>query len=152
MDKPLRKEFEVQWSDLDPNRHMRHSAYNDYAAHMRLKIFEEAGINMKLMEELNIGPILFREETTFLREIGMEGNIILTVALSKSRADASRWSFHHEIFRPDGIKAAKITVDGAWLDLDKRKLAHPPKEVIDLMMSLPKTQDFELLVPHETKK
>lgn len=144
LDAPLTKEFEVQWSDLDPNRHMRHSAYNDYAAHMRLKIFEEAGISIKLMEELKIGPILFREETIFLREIGMHGNITLTVALSKSREDASRWSFHHEIYRPDGIKAAKINVDGAWLDLTKRKLAHPPQEIIDLMMSLPKTEDFEL--------
>ena len=144
MDKPLTKEFEVQWSDLDPNRHMRHSAYNDYAAHMRLKIFEEAGISIKLMEDLKIGPILFREETIFHREIGMQGNITLTVALTKSREDASRWSFRHEIFRPDGIKAATIHVDGAWLDLTQRKLAQPPKEIVDLMMSLPRTEDFEM--------
>ncbi|QSE99273.1 acyl-CoA thioesterase [Fulvivirga lutea] len=143
-DKPLKKEFEVQWSDLDPNRHMRHSAYNDYAAHMRLKIFEEAGINIKLMEELKIGPILFREETIFLREIGMQGNITLTVALSKMREDGTRWSFYHEIFRPDGIKAAELNIDGAWLDLVQRKLAHPPKEVVDLLKSMPKTESFEL--------
>lgn len=40
MEQPLTKEFEVKWADLDPNRHMRHSAYNDYAAHMRVKFLE----------------------------------------------------------------------------------------------------------------
>lgn len=144
MDKPLKKEFEVQWSDLDPNRHMRHSAYNDYAAHMRLKLFEEAGISVKLMEELKIGPILFREETIFLREIGMQGIITLTVALSKMREDGTRWSFYHEIFRPDGIKAAVLNIDGAWLDLEKRKLGHPPQEVVDLLKSMPRTEGFEM--------
>ncbi|MEQ8245110.1 thioesterase family protein [Fulvivirga sp.] len=144
MDKPLTKEFEVKWADLDPNRHMRHSAYNDYAAHMRVKILEEAGLTMSKLEELKMGPILFREETKFLREVGMEGSITITAALSKSRADGSRWSFRHEMFRSDGIKAAIIEVDGAWLDILQRKLAIPPKEIADWFLSMPKTEDFIL--------
>jgi acyl-CoA thioester hydrolase len=144
MEKPLTKEFEVKWADLDPNRHMRHSAYNDYAAHMRVKFFEEAGLTISKMEELRMGPILFREETKFYSEVGMQGNITMTAALLKARDDGSRWSFIHEMYRADGIHAATVIVDGAWLDLDKRKLYTPPSEIGELFLSMPKTEGFEL--------
>lgn len=144
MDKPLVKEFEVKWADLDPNRHMRHSAYNDYAAHMRNKILEEAGLNIAVMEKLKMGPILFREETKYLREIGMQGNLTITAALLKARSDGSRWSFIHEMYQADGIKAAIITVDGAWMDLVKRKLTTPPEDLLALFLSMPKAEGFEL--------
>nr|WP_299046804.1 thioesterase family protein [uncultured Polaribacter sp.] len=29
--------FNTKWSDFDPNRHMRHTAYNDYAAEVRVR-------------------------------------------------------------------------------------------------------------------
>lgn len=139
----LVKEFEVKWADLDPNRHMRHTAYNDYAAHMRVKILEDAGLTMSKLEEMRLGPILFREETIFHREVGMEGNIKITAAVLKAREDGSRWSFIHEMFRSDGIKAATIIVDGAWIDLDKRKLGIPSKEVADQFLSMPRSEKFE---------
>lgn len=141
--KKFEKQFEVKWSDLDPNRHMRHTAYNDYAAHMRVKILDEIGLSMSKLEELGIGPILFREETLFHREVGMEGKITITASLIKSRQDGSRWSFIHEMFRADGIKAATIIVDGAWLDLKKRKLAIPPQDMAELFLNMPKDDNFE---------
>ncbi len=144
MDKPFRKEFEVKWADLDPNRHMRHSAYNDYAAHMRLKIIEEAGLTIEVLEKLKMGPILFKEETTFYREVGMQGNITMTAALLKARSDGSRWSFIHDMYRHDGIKAATVIVHGAWLDLEKRKLAIPPAEIAEHFLNMPKAEEFEL--------
>ena len=144
MDK-LTKEFEIKWADLDPNRHMRHSAYNDYAAHMRVKILEEAGLDMQTMEELRIGPILFREETKFLREVGMQDTITVTCQLLKAREDGSRWSFVHEVIRADGVKAAEVIVDGAWIDLDKRKLAVPSKEITEVFLAMPRAEAFEFV-------
>ena len=31
--------FNTKWADFDPNRHMRHTAYNDYAAEVRVRYF-----------------------------------------------------------------------------------------------------------------
>ena len=31
--------FATKWSDFDPNRHMRHTAYNEYAAEVRVRYF-----------------------------------------------------------------------------------------------------------------
>jgi len=55
--------FNTKWSDFDPNRHMRHTAYNDYAAEVRVRFFQEHGLSINEFAKLNIGPILFKEET-----------------------------------------------------------------------------------------
>jgi acyl-CoA thioester hydrolase len=110
---------------------------------MRVKILEEIGLTMKVMTDLSMGPILFREEAKFLREVGMQDTITITCRLIKARKDGSRWSFEHEIFKRDGMKSAIITVDGAWIDINKRKLTAPPIEIAETFLSMPKSEDFE---------
>lgn len=142
---PYSKIYEVKWADIDPNRHMRHTAYNDYAAQTRVAMFSDYGLSVSKIGQMGFGPILFREETIFLREIDLMETITVTCLLTKMRDDGSRWSFLHEIFKGDtrGIKAAEITVDGAWLDLEKRKLGIPPAELIDLFNRFPERENVK---------
>jgi acyl-CoA thioester hydrolase len=139
------KTFEVKWADMDPNRHMRHSVYNDYAAQTRVAMFADFDLSLTEISRLGYGPILFREETKFLREINLLETIKVTCALTSMRRDGSRWSFQHEIFKEgeNSIKAAQIDVDGAWLDLNNRKLGLPTQELKKVMNRFPKTLDFE---------
>lgn len=134
--------YEVTWADMDPNRHMRHSVYNDYAAHTRVAMFKEYGLRMDMISELGLGPILFREETKFLKEIGLCEKITVTAQLMSMRKDGSRWTFLHEIFNESNQKAAEITVDGAWLDLKKRKLGTPPEQMQKVLKQFPRSDDF----------
>lgn len=136
----------VMWSHLDANMHMRHSAYADFAAQARIEILDEMGLDMKVFQKLHIGPILFREETTYLREIGANETITVTTELLKSKKDGSRWSIRHEIFKKDGVKAAVIVVDGAWMDVLKRKLTTLPDELAEHFMQIKRSADFEELV------
>ncbi|WP_266205968.1 acyl-CoA thioesterase [Pontibacter kalidii] len=136
-------EGRVMWSHLDANRHMRHSAYADFAAQARIVVLERLGLDLKAFQRLHIGPILFREESVYLREVGINEQLTVTVELTKSRADSSRWSIRHEIFREDGVKAAIINVDGAWLDLHKRKLTALPEELVELFKRLNRSQDYQ---------
>lgn len=138
------KTFEVTWADMDPNRHMRHSVYNDYAAQSRVAMFSDFDLPVTDIGRLGFGPVLFREETKFLREINLLEIITVTCALKTMRRDGSRWSFQHEIFKggEDGIKAAQINVDGAWLNLDSRNLGTIP-ELRKVMKRFPKTANFE---------
>ena len=48
------KSYDVRWADLDPNFHMRHTAYNDYAAQVRLNFLQDRGITLEKMKELNL--------------------------------------------------------------------------------------------------
>lgn len=136
---------------MDPNRHMRHSVYNDYAAQTRVGMFTDFDLSITEIGRLGFGPVLFREETKFLREINLLEIITVTCALTTMRRDGSRWGFLHEIFKEgaDGIKAAQIAVDGAWLNLNKRKLGTPTPELQEVMNRFPKTPNFEW-IPDKT--
>jgi acyl-CoA thioester hydrolase len=135
--------FKTKWSDFDPNRHMRHTAYNDYAAEVRVRYFQEHGLSINEFAKLNIGPILFKEETTFLKEIHIGENITVKMELEGVSKGIERWRFTHQIFNKDGILAAEIKVYGAWIDLLKRKLTVPPTEFVKIFKNLPKTTDFK---------
>ena len=132
----------VMWSHLDANMHMRHSAYADFAAQARIEALEELGLDMKTFQRLHIGPILFREETTYLREVGLNEEITVKTELTASRKDGSRWSLRHELFKENGVKAAVIVVEGAWIDILKRKLATLPEELSQHFMELPRSADY----------
>ncbi|WP_239022799.1 acyl-CoA thioesterase [Pontibacter mangrovi] len=136
-------EGKVMWSHLDANMHMRHSAYADFAAQARIVVLDRLGMDLKAFKHLKIGPILFREELVYLREVGINEHLKVTVELTKSRPDGSRWSIRHEVFREDGVKAAVINVDGAWLDLVKRKLTALPDELVEQFFRLNKSPDYQ---------
>ncbi|UII27138.1 thioesterase family protein [Fulvivirga maritima] len=136
--------FSILWSQIDANQHLRHSAYADFGAQARVIALESIGFDMKVFHQLKIGPILFREEMIYLREVTPNDTIQVSVEMVKCRKDGSRWSIKHEIFRSDGVKAAQINVDGAWLDLTKRKLAPLPEEWGEKFLSLPKAEEFSI--------
>ena len=138
--------IQIRWSDLDANRHLRHSAYYDYAAAMRIMVLSDSGLTLKKLEEFEIGPILFREEAIFKREIRLDDKITVDVVLVKSTADFSRWSLRHQFIKEDGTLAAIVNIDGAWLGLIKRKLVVPNELVQSIFASFPKTADYELVV------
>ena len=136
----------VMWSHLDANMHMRHSAYADFAAQARIEVLDKLGLDLRVFQKLHIGPILFREETVYLREVGINENLSVTTLLVKSRPDGSRWSIRHELFKEDGVKAAVVNVDGAWIDTQKRKLTTLPEELAEQFNHIPKSYDYEELV------
>ncbi|WDF53881.1 acyl-CoA thioesterase [Mucilaginibacter sp. KACC 22063] len=144
-------EGQVLWSQIDANQHMRHSAYADVAAQARLNMLEEVGLNPLTLLNARIGPVLFKEELFYLREIALGDIIKVGCELYRSRADGSRWSIRHEIYRGDDVKAAIINVDGAWIDMDKRKLTLLPEELSALFAASPRSSDYveETVKPKE---
>ena len=84
------KPLEIRWSDLDPNFHLRHSVYYDYGAYCRISFLEEYGLGTEVMQRLNFGPILFREEAVFRKEIRIRDLLSIDLKLLKSRKDFSR--------------------------------------------------------------
>ncbi|WP_299289855.1 thioesterase family protein [uncultured Mucilaginibacter sp.] len=135
-------EGQVIWSQIDANQHMRHSAYADFAAQARVNMLEKVGLTASKLFELKIGPVLFREELSYLREVALNDYIKVTCEIVKSRADAFRWTTRHEIYRSDGVKAAVIVAEGAWIDTVKRRLVVLPEEMSALFLSLPRSEDF----------
>jgi acyl-CoA thioester hydrolase len=140
------KEISIRWSDLDPNFHMRHSVYYDFGAQHRVEILEQQGLTMKIMQQQHFGPIIFREECVFRKEIRLGDTVSISTKLGKIKEDASRWTIIHELKNGQGELCAILTIDGAWMDTQLRKLAQPtPSVVLEVMNSFPKTEDFIIL-------
>ena len=139
----------IRWADIDANRHLRHSAYYDFGAAIRVKYLSENGITGEKLEALHLGPVLFREEAIFKREIKFEDQIIIDMQLLKSTEDYGRWSIRHYIVKSDGTLAAIINIDAAWIDLVKRKLAIPPESIRAAFESFPKSPEFQFITPEK---
>jgi|SRR5690554_594048 len=139
------KEISVRWADMDPNFHLRHSAYYDFCAQHRLEILDRIGLSLELFQKEHIGPVLFREECIFRREIRFSDRIRLTTRLESTTPDGSRWTIKHQLTKEEGTLCATIIVDGAWMDTKQRKLARPvPEFIVTGMEKFPKTTDSDV--------
>jgi len=139
------KPIEIRWADLDPNFHVLHSHYYDFGAFLRVTYFIEFGITLEMLEQNHLGPILFREECQFRREIRFGDAVTINLELLKARKDASRWSIRHQLVKNGTEVAAILTVDGAWIDTQKRKLTAPLPEWVETFHNMPRAAEFEWL-------
>lgn len=133
---------QVLWAQIDANRHLRHSAYADFCAQARSNLFNHKGLSLEAFSKYQLGPILFKETTSYFKEIKMDEVVKVSVELTKYNVSKSRFSFRHVIYKEDGLKCATIDVDGAWMDLEKRKLAVIPEEWKLIFDDIPRSKDY----------
>lgn len=138
-----KKNPEVRWADLDPNFHMLHSRYYDLGAYIRMCFLVEHDLTPEVMKEQQLGPILFREECVFKREIKFGDRVEINLVMLKAKKDGSRWSMQHQIVINGDTLAAVITVDGAWMHTQKRRLATPPSSFAEVFAKIPRAEGFE---------
>lgn len=136
------KNIEIRWSDLDPNFHVLHSRYYDFGAYCRMAFMVENGLTPAVMAQQHLGPILFREECIFKKEIKFGDKVTINFKVEKLTSNFARWTMIHEIFIDDNKLAALITAEGAWMDTVLRKLAIPSAEVAALFDNAPKSDKF----------
>lgn len=139
------RDLQVRWADLDPNFHVRHSVYYDWGAACRIEYLYSIGLTAEVMQQFHIGPILFREECIFRKEIRLEDKVSINLKLQKAKRDFSRWTIQHEVRKNGDILSAVLTVDIAWLDTVRRKLASLPEEVRVMFGDMPAADDFQWL-------
>lgn len=144
MDK-FSREVQVRWADLDGNFHLRHSVYYDWGAFCRIEYLHEIGFTSRVMQEHHLGPIIFREECIFRKEIRLEDKVQINLKLVKARKDFSRWTARHEIIKNNDILSAILTVDIAWIDTQHRKLRGLPPNLVKDFEAMPRADDFQWL-------
>lgn len=147
---PFMQKITVRWADLDPNGHVRHSVYYDYGAQARVALLEKSGLGLQWMGKNMIGPVLFREQARFLRELHMSEEITIDFLVAGLSEDGRKWRIAHNIRRDDEL-CAVLDMDGAWLDLKARRIAVPPDELRLAFVQLPRTEDFAV-IPAGTPK
>ncbi len=147
--KSFEQKITVRWADLDPNGHVRHSIYYDYGAQARIAYLQREGFGLDWMKKNAIGPVLFREEAHFYRELYAGDALIIDTKLSGLSDDHRKWSIRHAIHRGDEL-CAVLDLDGAWLNLIKRRIETPPLELRDKFTDLVRTDDFGVIGSKKT--
>jgi acyl-CoA thioester hydrolase len=142
---PFEEQFSVRWSDLDANRHVRNTIFSELATHSRFRFLESRGFPQAKFEALRFGPVMFREEIRYRRELTFGETVTVDVQCAGLSEDGSYWRVQQQVRRPDGKQAAVLVIDGAWIHLDTRKVIVPPDEVAEVLNTLSRTGDFELL-------
>lgn len=139
-----RQEFQIIWADLDPNAHMRHTAYNDYAAQVRVGLFDALGYPLAKLVASGFGVVLLHEDTTFRKEVFMSERIAVDCAALGFREDMKIWKFRQNVWKANGELACTVIATGAFLDLKERKIVVPPAHILEMMERVPKAEDFKL--------
>lgn len=125
------QKINLRWSDLDPNFHMKHSSYYDIASQYRMDVLNQYQITLSAMEEQHFAPILLREECVFLREIRYNEIVTINFLINSVNEDGSKWQILHEFKDEKNKIKAKLTVDIAWFDIQKRKIATPLPKILE---------------------
>ena len=134
----------IRWADIDANFHLRHSVYYDLGSQQRINALAAGGLHMSDMQQGGFGPVLFREECRFLKEIKPEDAIDLQVMVTALSRDYRKFAFRH-LFMKGEARCAELVVEGAWFDARQRKVFAPPPIVVKAVESIPRSDDFSWL-------
>lgn len=145
MEEDFSVKYLVRWADLDPNGHVRHTAYSDFAADARMRLVERHGYPASRFLALRFGPVIMREESRYYREVGIGDAISVSFKLAGVSSDGSRWIVQHDMVNSAGEKIARIRVEGTWMNLDSREAIAPPPDLFKIHDRLPRTQNFKEL-------
>jgi acyl-CoA thioester hydrolase len=110
-----------------------------------MSFFKQHGFPVTEFAKRRIGPVVRRDELEYHREIALLEPITVTLQLAGMAPDGSRFRLRNEILNGDGKLAARITSEGGWLDLAKRKLIAPPEDLLAALSAMPPAAEFETL-------
>jgi acyl-CoA thioester hydrolase len=117
--------FEVRWSDLDPNFHLRGSAYFDLCDHARLSFFAERGIPVEDWRSFNAGPVIIEQNMKYVKEVKYKELIIVRLSIDKLIKNKII-SFKHIFINEQNETLAHAHVLIGVLDLGTRRLMDLP--------------------------
>ncbi|RRO23215.1 acyl-CoA thioesterase [Flavobacteriaceae bacterium 14752] len=146
------KHFEVRWSDLDANRHLANSAYQNMMSHTRMAFLLDNGFTQKELVKYSLGPVVFYEHIYYFKEIKPEDKIEVTLKLKGLSKDGTFFAFEHDFYNDKGKNCARCEMLGSWIDLRTRKLKSLPPHLLQPLDNLAKTEDFKVLTKEDTRR
>jgi acyl-CoA thioester hydrolase len=145
------KEFDVRWSDLDANRHMANSAYQNFMSHTRMGFLIENGFGQREMAAYNTGPVIFSEQVFYFKEIHQGTPVTVTCEIMGMSEDGAFFSFKHDFYDHKGNNLARGLMAGAWMNLASRKIDALPAALYELIGNITKAADFKTLTREDMR-
>jgi acyl-CoA thioester hydrolase len=146
------KEFEIRWSDVDANLHLRNSAYIDYMSHTRMSFFSDKGFRQLELVKRNIGPIALSEHMYYFKEVFPGNPIRVSLQLKGISENGMFFEFLHNFYDNKGRNVARCEMMGAWIDLKERKLRGLPKDLFQYLKGMDKASGFKIISKADSRK
>ena len=135
--------YEVRWTDIDANRHVRYAAYIDAAAELRYRSFTHFNLPPEAFYELGVGPVYTSLNANFFREVRLGETLTITFQLAGLSPQGMRWKFHHDFFKANHKKAVTVTLEGTLLNLSTRQPTSLTPELMNVFQQVPHSSNFE---------
>jgi acyl-CoA thioester hydrolase len=137
--------YEVRWTDIDANRHVRYSAYIDATAELRYRFFAQHNLPSEAFENLGMGPVYTSLTANFFREVRLGETLTITYLLTGLSPLGFRWKVQHDFLKANGKKAVTVFLEGTILNLTTREPCAPTPEIMAVFQQIPRSADFEIL-------
>ena len=114
---------------IDRNGHVSEVGYLTVANFAYWKICDQVGL-LKLYNQYKISGIVFDTHMEFRKEVFEGENVMINLAFVIKK-DVRKIVRRLDIYDREKRPVVKITSNGGFLDLEKRKIVEPPKQILD---------------------
>jgi acyl-CoA thioester hydrolase len=140
----VREAFVARWVDMDFNQHMRNAAFLGCAEETRMRYMSAHGFPVTELARLQIGPVVLEDRIVYKRELRLLEAFTVDLALAAMSDDGRKMKMRSRfVTDADGALCATVESVGLWFDIAARKPTLPPPALLQSMLSLPRTEDFE---------
>ena len=117
---------------IDRNGHVSEVGYLTVANFAYWKICDQVGL-LKLYSQYKISGIVFDTHMEFKKEVFEGENVMINLTFVIKR-DVRKIVRRLNIHDKENRLIVKITSNGGFLDLEKRKIVEPPKPILDVCL------------------
>ena len=140
---PYVQEFCVRWADMDFNQHMRNAAFLACSEDTRMRFLDQHGFTMKELEQRKLGPVVLEDRLVYKKELKLLESFRVDLALTNLTRDGRRFKVRNRFFRSsDDALCAVVESVIVWFDLAERKIVAPPADLLNVWLTVERTQDF----------
>lgn len=135
-------DYQVLWSDLDANNHLRNTGYLDYASQTRMRFLADHGSTPEAFARQRIGPVVFEDKVLYRKELRLLEPFRVSIEAGGRNANGAKFILVNRIYNQRDELCAEVRSHGAWFNLAERKITEPPAELLAAMEAMPKTDDY----------
>ena len=110
-------DIDVRFYELDPYRHVNHSAYIQYFETARIALLEDIGLGLIRLEDLGYRIVVTSIETRFLKSAEMGDRLTVNTWVEGMKRATATWG--QKITKGDDVYATQ-TVGAAILTMEGR--------------------------------
>jgi acyl-CoA thioester hydrolase len=86
-----------------------------------------------------------KDEIEYKREVRLAEDLTVTNELAGISEDNTRFILRNQFIKDNGKLACKISSLVAFFDLTTRKMIAPPENLMNAILSLPRSEDFSTI-------